>query len=312
MSFSFGPGLTSQLGPFKFNRRDREPVQKSPWKGGGVAGGGQRHAGHGNWFSSMNPIATPMKMGKVPLNVATSSTSIVSTRDVYKPSYKRGPPNRFKTAVDSISITTPSKGVQKAQLGQTIGREPGTRERDDGDQKDPSDFSDMKQGSPVDDTAIKQEFQGITNYFPEIKSEPFTFTQSVAGDVSMLPGSFPIKNEYHFTDDMPELPDIPAHTLQLAETVDILDALHELPSAHELALSGRLRQARNRIVEIEHSLELLQSAPTVSGLEVRDQGKVIIESQNAVINVLQQELQELKNVHSEAQRVGMGQLQGLN
>ena len=54
-NWNFGPGLTSQLGPFKINKSDLPQVRKTPWKGGGVAGGGQQHAGHGNWIQVMNP-----------------------------------------------------------------------------------------------------------------------------------------------------------------------------------------------------------------------------------------------------------------
>lgn len=55
--FEIGPGLTSQLGPFRTGRRDHPKVRKVPWKGGGVPGGGQAHAGHANWVSTITPMA---------------------------------------------------------------------------------------------------------------------------------------------------------------------------------------------------------------------------------------------------------------
>lgn len=33
MSAGLGPGLTSQIGPFKTNRHDYPKVRKFPWKG---------------------------------------------------------------------------------------------------------------------------------------------------------------------------------------------------------------------------------------------------------------------------------------
>lgn len=50
-----GAGLTVQKGPFKLKQSDKPTLRKIPWKGGGVAGGGTLHAGHGNWFNQMNP-----------------------------------------------------------------------------------------------------------------------------------------------------------------------------------------------------------------------------------------------------------------
>lgn len=47
------PGLVQQRGPGKRNLENY--LQIYPWQGGGVAGGGQAHTTHGNWFQSMNP-----------------------------------------------------------------------------------------------------------------------------------------------------------------------------------------------------------------------------------------------------------------
>jgi hypothetical protein len=50
------PGLVNKLGPGKQNFVNT--LQTLPWQGGGVAGGGQAHTNHGNWFQSMNPFST--------------------------------------------------------------------------------------------------------------------------------------------------------------------------------------------------------------------------------------------------------------
>jgi len=48
------PGIVNNFGPTK--RNFHFDYQKEPWQGGGVAGGGQEHIGHGDWFMSMNPV----------------------------------------------------------------------------------------------------------------------------------------------------------------------------------------------------------------------------------------------------------------
>lgn len=53
------PGLVQQLGPGKQNFRNN--IQTTPWQGGGVAGGGQARAGHGNWFQSMFPVTNAVR-----------------------------------------------------------------------------------------------------------------------------------------------------------------------------------------------------------------------------------------------------------
>lgn len=80
MSFSFGPGLVQQRGPGP--GFTKQPFQKDPWRGGGVAGGGQTHQGHGNWFSSMNP---PPKIKMAPTAILPN-TKIITTSDIYTPS----------------------------------------------------------------------------------------------------------------------------------------------------------------------------------------------------------------------------------
>lgn len=91
MSFSFGPGLVQQRGPGP--GFTKQPFQKDPWRGGGVAGGGQAHQGHGNWFSSINPPKVKM----APVAILPTSSKIVTTSDIYTPSSKyTGLSGRFK------------------------------------------------------------------------------------------------------------------------------------------------------------------------------------------------------------------------
>ncbi len=114
-SWSLGPGLTSQIGPFKTNKRDYPKLQKTPWKGGGVAGGGQGHAGNGNYYSCMTPAAFPMQFPQ-PVNYPSKYASIVTVHDIYKPTAKRGPPGSFSKAAQATGQPAPV-GTQKMALG---------------------------------------------------------------------------------------------------------------------------------------------------------------------------------------------------
>lgn len=113
-NFSLGPGLTVQLGPFKTNKNDFPKVQKRPWQGGGVAGGGQGHAGHGNWYTSMNPVVFPMQFPMPPTVLKhTIYPSVVTTQDIYKPGKRSAPPGMFEKPVQPVGQPTLPISVQK-------------------------------------------------------------------------------------------------------------------------------------------------------------------------------------------------------
>lgn len=111
MSFALGPGLTSQLGPFKTNKRDYPKVRKFPWKGGGVAAGGQAHAGHGNYEEWTNPISFPTKMNHHSL----SFNSIVDVFDVNNVK-KKALPGRMNSAA-MLGRPAEQEQSQKMSLG---------------------------------------------------------------------------------------------------------------------------------------------------------------------------------------------------
>ncbi len=111
-----GPGLTFQKGPFKYKKNQKAPVQTYPWKGGGVAAGGQEHAGNGNWMNVMNPQATPMTFPQ-PTSKPSIYASIVTIHDIYDPRMKRGPPGTFKGQAQRNGNPQPS--VQKMGFGQS-------------------------------------------------------------------------------------------------------------------------------------------------------------------------------------------------
>lgn len=68
------PGLVQGRGPSKNNFQNF--IQREPWQGGGVAGGGQARTGHGNWFQSMIP-----KMSNNRNSVILSTTPIPGEDD---------------------------------------------------------------------------------------------------------------------------------------------------------------------------------------------------------------------------------------
>lgn len=81
MATALGPGLTIQHGPFKHHSRDVPQFRKTPWKGGGVAGGGTLHAGNGNWFTQMTP--TPKISRKLGIPKPSKYSSIITDHDIY-------------------------------------------------------------------------------------------------------------------------------------------------------------------------------------------------------------------------------------
>lgn len=107
-NWSIGPGLTSQLGPFKVHKRDFEQVQLLPWKGGGVAGGGQAHAGHGDWSQTMNPGMHGNKFGNS-LPSASKYTNIVTPLDVRGIRVVKAGVGRFAKAAPTLG--TPAVNV---------------------------------------------------------------------------------------------------------------------------------------------------------------------------------------------------------
>lgn len=107
-----GPGLTIQRGPFKTRQTDYPKLNKVPWKGGGVAGGGSLHSGHGNWFSQM----TPMAIKAAPYTLKPSQYALLvgpaEPSTVYKKGSVRG---RITGPVAGQPILT--SGVQMAGQG---------------------------------------------------------------------------------------------------------------------------------------------------------------------------------------------------
>jgi len=116
-NYSLGAGLTFQQGPFKYKKNEQAPVQRVPWKGGGVASGGQGHAGHGNYQQWMNPASFPMEMVQPPLPTPSRFASIVSTQDIFEPSTHKGPPGTFQPS-QTTGQPPPPSGAQKP--GQSI------------------------------------------------------------------------------------------------------------------------------------------------------------------------------------------------
>lgn len=116
--YFLGGGLVSQLGPFKTNRNDYPKVQRRPWVGGGVAGGGQAHAGHGDWFVGMNPSVFPMQF-PMPSTVLTSSPyqSVVTIHDISKPSGRANPPGTFHKAAQMVGQPVLVSAPQRPSVG---------------------------------------------------------------------------------------------------------------------------------------------------------------------------------------------------
>lgn len=120
-NYSLGPGLTFQKGPWKYKANESAPVQRIPWKGGGVSGGGQGHAGNGNWFSQMNPQASPMKFSRMPS--VGKYASVVTIHDISEKK-KRGPPSAFSQPVQQIGPPMSFSSQKPGQQFQSTQTEP--------------------------------------------------------------------------------------------------------------------------------------------------------------------------------------------
>lgn len=137
MSFSLGPGLTAQLGPFKTSKKDYPKVSKQFWKGGGVPAGGQQHAGHGNWMQVMNPQAYPMKFPAPPLPTASRYATVLSVHDVYKSGRtSRAAPMKFQQPQPPVGLAMPPVGMQKPGQTRSVQTEAGEQNNEAGIMED--------------------------------------------------------------------------------------------------------------------------------------------------------------------------------
>lgn len=189
-NYSLGPGLTFQKGPFKHNKNEQAPVQRIPWKGGGVAAGGQGHAGHGNYQQWMNPATFPMAMVQPSLPTPSHFASVVSSQDIFRPSSHRGPPGTFQQSTQTTGQPSTPSGVQKAGL--TVG---GRAHQDPGDQFNEEDVKDeyyeakeeLPGGVKTEHPIIKQESTSVvhsgnqTYDYGEASPDKITEHQSYSG-----------------------------------------------------------------------------------------------------------------------------------
>ena len=163
-NYSLGAGLTFQKGPFKYKKNEQAPVQRVPWKGGGVAAGGQGHAGHGNYEQWMNPTTYPQAMIQPSLPTPSHFASVVSAQDIFRPSSHRGPPGTFQQAAQVTGQPSPPSGVQKAGLTQG-----GRAHQDPGDSDNEEDVKDEyfdAQGETYDQKLA-------TKLEPQVSQQPF-------------------------------------------------------------------------------------------------------------------------------------------
>ncbi len=159
--YAFGPGLTTQLGPFKTNRGDYPRARKNPWKGGGVSGGGQLHAGNGNWYTAM----TPQVIKATPYILAPSeyASIIVPPTQIVKPSAGRRTKRQFiKSGLGNPEEPSSRPGAPPNTSGATHTPEEGANAGTLNANNEPEDvFFDANEG-PEEEFFMPGEFpQGV-------------------------------------------------------------------------------------------------------------------------------------------------------
>lgn len=168
--YSFGPGLTSQLGPFKTNRNDY-PKKSKLGRGGGVPAGGSLHAGHGNWKQTMNPKT--LKASPFALEPSQYASIVVPSRDQRQPSA-----GRFSTQTKPLSTS----GVMGNYQGQSQG---GLSTSETKAQLTDGGLS----GENNPGVTGGEEFNAMDYYSVLPKKEEMVF--KVESSPATLPGSFP-------------------------------------------------------------------------------------------------------------------------
>ena len=240
-NFQLGAGLTFQQGPFKFKRNERAPVQTVTWKGGGVPGGGQAHAGNGNFNQTMNPSS--LLVPNIAPGVAQDNPSSYS-RIFNGAGFKRAkaqPPNRFQTIGEPIGFPEGAGGVQTPSMGGGDSMHRGVNKASEmGILQDARE--DFRQPAPAITTAAQQAFnsqsairypaESTTGALPEI-DEFFDANEPSAGEEGSQvygPGGGVVRSAKRDRERQRGNPEKP----------DILSIRHKrMEHQHHLALSKR-------------------------------------------------------------------------
>ena len=159
-----GPGLTTQFGPFKTHKSDIPKFRKTPWKGGGVAGGGTLHAGNGNWQSTMTPkviraVPYPLKPSQYAGLVGPAMPSTYYTKQKFGRAY-----NEMNTVGrPGLNPGTQQPG-QGNQGGRQIQGEPAVQnEAGEGDEDQPQVASNEPEQSPEPEDREPMEMNNPAN-----------------------------------------------------------------------------------------------------------------------------------------------------
>jgi len=261
---ALGPGLTTQYGPFKTHKSETPKFRKTPWKGGGVSGGGTLHAGHANWFNLMNP--TVIRAVPYPLKPSQYATLVGPPQpSTY---FRKSNMGRQKSEGLVSGRNSINQGVQNPGQGNQGGRqvqgepavqnEEGQEDQDDDDFEDAMSITDSAQGDNSVRFHQPSEFGNQQQY---VTQQPIVSGPGVAAN---------------------DWPVIPTSSLEHAENYDNLVDLYNLPSVVELGLRGRLREKDRQLAQ----MELLQGAPSSQVGHLRQEAQNHIDILNSDINRL--------------------------
>lgn len=243
--YQLGPGLTSQLGPFKTNKGDYPRVRKNPWKGGGVSGGGQLHAGNGNWYTAMTPTPIPARP------------------------YTLKPTERKSIVIPSSMLRKPSAG-RRIRINSSIRQE--------------SDEPKSRPGAPQNTSGHGNNREHEVNLGTENEDIESNYSMdSGQGDNSVsyhMPGEFPMQQQYNTTSEIVapllHFPEVPSYSLDHAQDIDNLNNLYSVTSMGELK-AGRIANSRDAALD---RMSMIAEAPSTSAGNMRQEAQDHIDSLN--------------------------------
>ncbi len=261
MSWSLGPGLTSQLGPFKVNKRDFPNIQTRPWKGGGVPAGGQKHAGHGTWMTTMNPISTPVIFPQPSMTSNYSKyASVVTSLDINNKKFTKNPSaGRFSKPYNPMGTTqVPETGFQKPGMGvseENMARE--NYQQNENEQGNEMNFSSsVVSNSPII-TTVPLQTSGI-NF--EIKSEQASSSTTQTNKITYSDANTQVNPDYtnSHTQANPDNPIMTTYSTQTSPLPvnmesEITILKHEIESQTDPIIKDELMQELAQMKEMSTS-----------------------------------------------------------
>ena len=253
---ALGPGLTTQYGPFKTYKSETPKFRKTPWKGGGISGGGTLHAGNANWFNLMNPkviraVPYPLKPSQYATLVGPAQPSTY---------FRKSNMGRQKSEGLVSGRTSINQGVQNPGQGNQGGRqvqgepavqnEEGQEDQDDDLRRNVRDPT-MQEPTPAPDSPMEMgfpanhHFQNTYNTTQEIVA-PLIQPEYASLEQTSVGQSGVATNEYHHFQPSVVITQQPIYEAPVVDQSNTVLALNHRISS----LNDEISQLRNEHQEM--------------------------------------------------------------